>query len=118
MTIHWFDLYIIETKFPDVYNFLSTGNFPFEKSHREFPRMGFVQIHEQNSKLIKGCGGASDLLNKVDDSALIRCETCSPEISRVILEFEECLDRNEILIESITKHNEDSQPFHERFSLQ
>ena len=32
------------------------------------------------------CGGASDLLNKVDDSALIRWETCSPEIARVILE--------------------------------
>ena len=32
------------------------------------------------------CGGASDLLNKVDDSALIHWETCSPEIACVILE--------------------------------
>ena len=78
--------------------------------------MGLDQIHEQNNKLIKGCGGESDLLNKVDDSALIHSETCSPEIARVILEFEDCLDRNEILAESSTKHNESSQPFHERFS--
>ena len=78
--------------------------------------MGLDQIHEQNNKLIKGCGGASDLLNKVDDSALIYCETCSPEITRVILEFEDYLDRNEILVESSTKHSESRQPFYERFS--
>ena len=71
--------------------------------------MGLDQIHEQNNKLIKGCGGASDLLNKLDDSALIRWETCSSEIARVILEFEDYLDRNEIFAESSTKH-------HERFS--
>ena len=45
--------------------------------------MGLDQIHEQNDKLIKRYGGASDLLNKVDDSALILWETFSPEIARV-----------------------------------
>ena len=54
--------------------------------------MGLDQIHEQNNKLIKGCGGTSDLLNKVDDSAPFCWENCSPEIARVILEFEDCLD--------------------------
>ena len=34
--------------------------------------MGLDQIHEQDNKLIKGCGGASDdLLNKVEDPAPI-----------------------------------------------
>ena len=84
LTIHWFDLYTSETKFPDVYNFLSKGNFSFQKSHREFSRIGLDQIHEQNNKLIKGCGGASKLPNKVDNSALICWETCSPEIVRVL----------------------------------
>ena len=116
MTIHWFDLYSSETKFFDVYNFLLKGNFSFQKSHWEFSRLGLDQIHEQNNKLIKGCGGASDLLNKVDDSALIYCETCSPEIARVILEFEDYLDQNEILVESSTKLSESRQPFYERFS--
>ena len=116
LTIHWFDLYTSEMKYPDVYNFFSKGNFSFQKSHREFSRLGLDQIHEQNNKLLKGGGGASDLLNKVDDSALIRWETCSSEVGRVMLEFEDCLDRNEILAESSTKHNEGSQPFHERFS--
>ena len=36
--------------------------------------MGLDQIHEQNNKLIKRCGRASDLLNNVDDSVLIRWE--------------------------------------------
>ena len=78
--------------------------------------MGLNQIHEQNNKLFKGCGGASGLLNKVDDSALIRWKTCSPEIFYVILEFEDCLDQNEIFAESSNNHHEDRQPFHERFS--
>ena len=34
-----------------------------------------------------------DLLNKVDDSALTRWETCSPGIARVVIEFKDCLDR-------------------------
>ena len=64
--------------------------------------MGLDQIHEQNNKLIKGCGGASDLRSKVDDSALILWETFSPEIARVIFRFKDCLDQNEILAESST----------------
>ena len=52
----------------------------------------------------------------MDDSALIHWETCSPEITRAILEFEDCLGRNGILAELSTKHHEERQPFHERFS--
>ena len=74
------------------------------------------QIHERNNKLRKECGEARDLLDKLDDSVLIRCETCSPEIARVILEFENCLDRNEIVVELRKKHHEDSLSFHQRFS--
>ena len=72
--------------------------------------MGLDQIHERNNKLIKGCRGASDLLNKEEDSALIRWETYSPKIARVILDFKDCLDRNAIL----AKHHEVSLPFYER----
>ena len=77
--------------------------------------MGLDQIHEQNNKLIKVCGGSSDLLNKVEDSARIRWETCSPEIARVILEFKDCLDQNEILAESSNKHYEYSLSFKKDF---
>ena len=111
-----YDFYIIGTKFPYPHNFLSKGNVSFQKSHREFSKMGLDQIHEQNNELFKRCRRASDLLNKMDDSALIRWETSSPVITRLILEFKDCLDRNEIFAESSTKHHEDSQHFHGRFS--
>ena len=74
MIIHWFDLYAIETKFFDAWNFLSKGDFSFQKFHRKFSIMGLDQIYEQNNKLIKGCGGAR--------------ETCSPEFDPIIVEFE------------------------------
>ena len=52
----------------------------------------------------------------MEDSALIRWETCSPEIARVVLAFKDCLHRNEIYSESSNKHHEDSLRFHQRFS--
>ena len=78
--------------------------------------MGLDRIHEQNNKVIKGAGGASDLLNKEDDSALLWWEVCSPELARVLLEFEDCLDRNDIPTESSIKHHEDNESFIQRFS--
>ena len=56
LTIQWLDLYTIESKFPDMYNYFSSGNFSFQKSNREFSRIGLDQIHEQNNKIIKEAG--------------------------------------------------------------
>ena len=33
--------------------------------------MAFDQVHKQNNKVIKSTGGATDLVNKCDDSSLI-----------------------------------------------
>ena len=121
LTIQWFDLYAIELKFPDLYNHFSNGNLSFQKSNREFSRIGLEQIHEQNNEIIKGAGGASDLLNKEDDSALLQWEVCSPELARVILESEDSLNRNDIPAESSNKHHEDvhyREPFRPRSSHQ
>ena len=118
LTVHWFDLYHLESKFPDLFEQFSNGNFSFQKSNREFSRMGLDQIHEQNNKVIKGAGGASALLNKEDNWALLRCsfDVCSPELARVILEFEDSLDKNEIPADSSTNHHEDNDSFNKRFS--
>ena len=78
--------------------------------------MGLDQVHEQNNKVIKGAGGASALLNREVDSALLRWEVCSPELARVILEFEESLDKNESFAASYTSHHEDNCSFNNRFS--
>ena len=116
LTIHWFDLFNLQSTFPDLFEQFSNGGFTFQKSDRPFSRMGLDQIHEQNNKVIKGAGGASDLLNRGDDSALLRWEVCSPELARLILEYEDCLDKNDIPAESKSKHHEDNESFNKRFS--
>ena len=67
-------------------------------------------------EVIKRAGEASDLLNKEYDSALLRWEVCSPKLARVTLEFEDCLDRNDIPVESSNKYHEDNESFNQRFS--
>ena len=54
--------------------------------------MALDQVHEQNNKGIKGVGGASQLMNRGDDSSLIRLETCGPEVARIVSEFEETME--------------------------
>ena len=114
-TVQWFDLFTLDTNFPDVFEYFSKGYFSFPKSKREFSRMGLDQVHEQNNAVIKGCGGATDLVNKIDDSALVRWETCGPDIARLLLEFENALDRDPLSGVSCTKHHEDNAAFQTRF---
>ena len=88
LTVHWFDLYAAETKFLTLSHSFRQEIFHSNfQSHQEFSRMDLDQIHEQNNKHIKGCGGASTLLNKVNNSALIFWEACSLETAHVIMEF-------------------------------
>ena len=114
LTVHWFDMYHLESNFPDLFEQFSNGHFTFQKSNREFSRMGLDQIHEQNNKVIKG--GASALLNREVDSAILRWEVCSPELARVILEFEDSLDKNANFAESYQSHHKDNSSFNPRFS--
>ena len=80
----------MHVKHREVYKNLKKGFFSFQKSNKEFSRMAVDQVHEQNNKVIKSAGGATDLVNKRDDSSLIRWETCGPDIARIIItEFEE-----------------------------
>ena len=77
--------------------------------------MALDQVHEQNNHVIKSTGGATDLVNKCDDSALIRWETCGPDIARIIKEFEESggatCKKN-----LSTKHHEDNNTFCLKFT--
>ena len=53
--------------------------------------MALDQVHEQNNSVIKGNSESIDLLNKEDQSALVRWETCGPDIARMITEIEDAL---------------------------
>ena len=51
--------------------------------------MALDQVHEQNNEFIKGVGGASHLVNRSDESVLIRWELCGSELAKMISDFEE-----------------------------
>ena len=74
LTVQWFDLQNLESNFPDVYEYFCKGFFSFQKTNRQFSQIGLDQVHEENNAVIKESGGATDLLNKVDESALLRWE--------------------------------------------
>ena len=88
--------------------------FSFQKSNREFSRMALDQIHEQNNRVIKSCAGAVDLVNKVDESALIRWETCDHDIARIINEFKESVT-DDYYNHNSQKHHEDNDRFCSKF---
>ena len=117
LTIHWFDLWNLKATFPDVFEYFSKGFFSFQKSNREFSRMGLDQVHGQNNAVIKGCGGATDIVNKVDDSTLIRWETCGPDIARLILEFENSIESDPQPGVARAKHHEDNTSFQKKSIL-
>ena len=55
-------------------------------------------------------GGSTNLLNKKNDSALIRWETCGPEVAWIVSDFE-----NSISVEgdkdTLPKHHKDNEIF-------
>ena len=64
--------------------------------------------------MIKSTGGATDLVNKSDQSALIRWETCGPDIARIIMEFEES-ENIDFPNLNLSKHHEDNEAFCKKF---
>ena len=52
------------------------GYFTFQKTDRQFSLMELDQIHEQSKAVMKGMGGATSSLNKVDESSLARWCLC------------------------------------------
>ena len=110
-----FDLISLPITHPDVYQQMLKGFFSFAKTKRPFSRMALDQIHEQNNKIIKGVGGATSLLNTQDESALIRWETCGPEVARIVSEFEDSL-YNQDASSSAAKHHEDNEKFRQKFN--
>ena len=96
--------------------------FPFRK--RTLSCIAIDQVHEQNNKVIKGVGGevikgvggATDLLSKTDDLALIRWETCGPEVAKIVSFFEDIIDNGCKEKQNQTKkHHDDTASFRANF---
>ena len=116
LSVHVFDLVNLQELFPDVHAEMMKGNFSFLKTKSQYSRMALDQVHEQNNKIIKGAGGATQLLNRANESALIRWETCGPDIARIVGEFEDLLHSSDNdTLETTKKHHEDTPSFRLKF---
>ena len=62
----------MHVKHPKVSKKFKKSFFSFQKINKELSRMTLDQMHQQNNKEIKSAGGTTDLVNKRDDSSLIR----------------------------------------------
>ena len=82
---------------------------------RPFPLMALNQVHEWKNKIIKGLRGTTSLLNTQDESAVIRWETCSPEVARIVSEFKDSLYGQDAS-RSAAKHYEDNKKFRQIFN--
>ena len=71
-TIHSYDLFSPEFTCPAIHDEFVLGNFAFPKTNITFSRMAPGQLHERNNKKIKGAGGAVHLMNREDESGLLK----------------------------------------------
>ena len=67
------------------------------------------QAHEQNNKLVKIDGGATDLLN--DNAALLKWTVAGPEIAELVRSFH-CNDYEDT---EIPHHHENTDAFEKQF---
>ena len=85
ISVHLFDLMTLSSTCPDVYKCFMEGNFSFQKTNRVFSKIAIDQVHD----LIKYNGDATHLLNRTDSISLEKWEITTPELTRLISEFED-----------------------------
>jgi hypothetical protein len=112
-TVHFFDLLSLEYTSPDIYKFFQ-GNFAFQRTNSKFSKMAPDQLHEQNNEKIKGAGGAVHLVNREDESGLLKWELCGPELVRMVGEFEQFTPTGDTSSEP-KKHHEDNLSYQKKF---
>ena len=79
-SVHLFDLLSLENSLPDIYQNFKDGHFSFQKPNREFSSIALDQVHEQNNAVLKSVAGVTHILNRQDESALLRWELCPHDL--------------------------------------
>ena len=105
----------MKVRCPTEYKEFAAGKFSFQKTNREFSRMALDQLYEQNNKYVKGVSGATSLINRQNDSGLIRWELCGPEICRILKDFEHIGNAADENLAN-RKHHENSPTFRNDFA--
>ena len=92
--------------------------FSFQKSNREFLSIALRQVHEQNNAVLKSAASATHILNRQDESALLRWELCSHDLAKYLKDSKDVCSQTNLSIchQSTTEHHhEDTVAFKDRF---
>ena len=88
LSIHHYDMEMLRETNPSVFEaFNDHGSFTVSRTGNKFSNMGLDQRHEQLNKDVKGTGGLLGLTE--DEDKFRRWQICSPEVARVVSQFEE-----------------------------
>ena len=115
LSVHIYDLLALPQNSPQLHKFFMDRYFTFQKTDRQFSRMGLDEIHEQNNVVMKGVSGATSSLNKVDESSLARWGLCIHGLASVVSEYE--FEENDMNSpHEAQRHHEDSVAFQTSFT--
>ena len=112
LPVHISDMVNLIKTHPGVYYEFMKGHFTGQRTNKVFSAMSIDQCHEQMNKLVKGEGGAIGLTE--DPQALERWMVAGPEISRLILEFENSYQN--LKSHSSRKHHEQNPTTQKKFA--
>lgn len=90
---------------PDVEQQFRDGNFAVDMSNKRFSAMSIDQAHEQMNAVIKGDGGVVGITES--ETALTRWIIASPEIVRLLSEFEGH-------VEGVSDEHHEQKPGHQK----
>ena len=112
LTIHWFDMVTLDQTNCSTLAAFNSGDFVIKRTKNPFSSMGIDQCHEQLNTIVKGDGGALGLTE--DEDKFRKWMVCSPEISRMVNEFEHVT----VLSNEDTqfRHHEDTPGFQKQFN--
>ena len=109
LSVHLFGLLNLENSLPDIYQNFKDG---------EFSRITLDPVHEQNNSVLKSVASVTHILNRQDESALLRWELCSHDLAKYLKGFEDVCSQTNVSIchQSTTEHpHEDTVAFKDRF---
>ena len=96
---------------PILKEFEEHRHWVIKKTTNRFSTIPIDQAHEQNNKIIKGCGGMVGLTE--NPSAFRKWMMSGPEQARLLGEFEECIPRRNDC--ELGKHHEEDLSVHKNF---
>ena len=112
LPVHIADLVNLSTTHSKVYQEFLKGHFAVQNSNKAFSAISIDQCHEQMNEVIKGEGRAVGLTE--NPQVLEIWMVAEPEISRLIIEFENCFQTS--ISQISTRNHEQNNTFQKTFS--